>query len=230
MVTARSESKAEDLVQRRSRFKNLLEVVVTGDLSAVGAFDDLVKDVDVIIHCASVSFNPTVCVLAPAGVITLRWSSDSTPPRSYRDEIKNHISNLPIPSIYCIRIHHNINYSSLPQPLPNEPSSGPTHSKTIIKPAISGTLSILRAARKSPTLKRLVLTSSTAAVLDITKDVSPGPDGDSYTADDWNPITYEEGARSEDPLVAYRAGKKFAELEAWANVDPGSEHLRQLQL
>ena len=55
MVTARSESKAEDFAQRRSRFKDLLEVTITGDLSAVGAFDDLAKDVDVIIHCASVS-------------------------------------------------------------------------------------------------------------------------------------------------------------------------------
>ena len=55
MVTARSESKANDFAERRSRFKDLLEVVVTGDLTAVGAFDDLAKDVDVIIHCASVS-------------------------------------------------------------------------------------------------------------------------------------------------------------------------------
>ena len=81
MVTARSESKAEDLVQRRSRFKNLLEVVVTGDLSAVGAFDDLVKNVDVIIHCVSVSLNPAAHIqLAPSGVIVLRWSNDSTLP------------------------------------------------------------------------------------------------------------------------------------------------------
>jgi len=55
VVTARSESKAKDFAERRSRFKDLLVVAVTGDLSAVGAFDDLVKDVDVIIHCASVS-------------------------------------------------------------------------------------------------------------------------------------------------------------------------------
>ena len=55
VVTARSESKAKEFVERRSRFKDLLEIVVTGDLTAVGAFDDLVKDVDVIIHCASVS-------------------------------------------------------------------------------------------------------------------------------------------------------------------------------
>ena len=51
VVTTRSESKAKDFAERRSRFKDLLEVVVTGDLSASGVFDD----VDVIIHCASVS-------------------------------------------------------------------------------------------------------------------------------------------------------------------------------
>ena len=55
MVAARSESKAKDFAQKRSRYKELLEVVVTGDLTTVGAFDDLAKDVDVIIHCASVS-------------------------------------------------------------------------------------------------------------------------------------------------------------------------------
>ena len=56
VVTARSETKAQDFVERRSGFKDSLEMVVTGDLIAVGAFDDLAKDVDVIIHCASVSF------------------------------------------------------------------------------------------------------------------------------------------------------------------------------
>ena len=68
MVAARSESKAEDLVEKRSRFKDLLEVVVTGDLSAVGAFDDLAKDVDVIIHCASVSFQPFIVVPSRANL------------------------------------------------------------------------------------------------------------------------------------------------------------------
>jgi len=55
VATARSESKAKDFAERRSRFKDLLEVVVTGDLRAFGAFDDLVMGVDVIIHCANVS-------------------------------------------------------------------------------------------------------------------------------------------------------------------------------
>ena len=116
------------------------------------------------------------------------------------------------------------------QPLPNEPSADSTPSKTIIDPAISGMLSILQASRKNPTFKRLVFTSSAAAVLDITKEAAPGPDGDRYTADDWNPITYEAGAMCDDPLVAYRVAKKFAELEAWADVDPTSKHLQHLRL
>ena len=62
MVTARSEPKTKDLMGRRSKFNDLPEVVATGDLSAVGAFDDLAKDVDVIIHCASVSFQPFIVV------------------------------------------------------------------------------------------------------------------------------------------------------------------------
>jgi len=66
-----------------------------------------------------------------------------------------------------------------------------------------------------------------AAVFDLAKEVTPGPDGDGYTAEDWNPITYEEGVRSGNPLVVYATGKKFAELEAWANVDP--TYFRQLK-
>ena len=65
VVTARSESKANDFKERRSRSKDLLEVVVTGDLDAVGAFDDLAKDVDVIIHCASVSFQLSTFLSLP---------------------------------------------------------------------------------------------------------------------------------------------------------------------
>jgi uncharacterized protein YbjT (DUF2867 family) len=65
VVTARSESKAKDFEERRSMFKDLLEVVVTGDLDAVGAFDDLAKDVDVIIHCASVSFQSSTFSALP---------------------------------------------------------------------------------------------------------------------------------------------------------------------
>jgi nucleoside-diphosphate-sugar epimerase len=107
---------------------------------------------------------------------------------------------------------------------------GSTLSKTLIDPAISGTLSILQAARKNLNLKRLVLTSSTGTVFDITKPIPPVSHGDHYTAEDWNPITYDQGGESVSPPIAYRVGKKYAELEAWAAVDPTSRHLRNLDL
>ena len=65
MVAAGSESGANGFGERRSGFRDLLEVVVTGDLDAVGAFDDLAKDVDLIIHCASVSFQLSTFLFLP---------------------------------------------------------------------------------------------------------------------------------------------------------------------
>ena len=56
VATARSESKAKDFAERRSGFKHLLEMVIAGDLTVVGAFDDPAKDFDVMIYCASVSY------------------------------------------------------------------------------------------------------------------------------------------------------------------------------
>lgn len=64
-------------------------------------------------------------------------------------------------------------------------------------------------------MRRLVITSSFAAVVDVTKNNILGPDF-TYTGSHWNPLTWEE---SIDPatsaVVAYRGGKKFGELEAW---------------
>lgn len=68
------------------------------------------------------------------------------------------------------------------------------------------------AARASPQVERVVITSSFASVLNANQK---GPYF-TYTGADWNPLSYEE---SIDPatsaVVAYRGSKKFAELEAW---------------
>ncbi|KAH9225045.1 hypothetical protein DL95DRAFT_323162 [Leptodontidium sp. 2 PMI_412] len=84
--------------------------------------------------------------------------------------------------------------------------------KELILPAINGVRSILEAATNSK-IQRIVITSSFAAVMDINRKAPPYF---TYTAEDWNPLTYEE---SIDPatsaVVAYRGSKKFAELEAW---------------
>ncbi|KAH8588508.1 NAD dependent epimerase/dehydratase [Bisporella sp. PMI_857] len=84
--------------------------------------------------------------------------------------------------------------------------------KELILPAINGVKSILEASAKS-SVKRIVITSSFAAILDVNRKAPPFF---TYTAKDWNPLTYEESIDpSTSAVVAYRGSKKFAELEAW---------------
>lgn len=81
----------------------------------------------------------------------------------------------------------------------------------LVKPAIQGVVGILEASAKSPSVKRVVITSSTGAVID------PAKTKHTYTAQDFSPITY---AQAIDPAsnggVAYRGSKVAAEKAAWA--------------
>ncbi len=87
--------------------------------------------------------------------------------------------------------------------------------KELIIPAIHGVRAILTAAANSR-VQRIVITSSFAAVMDINRKTSPYF---TYTAEDWNPLTYEEATDpATNAVVAYRGSKKFAELEAWTFV------------
>lgn len=92
----------------------------------------------------------------------------------------------------------------------------------LVLPAINGVKSLLASAAKSKSVKRIILTSSFAAVVDITRKA---PRRWEYTAKDWNPQTYQESIdKSSTPVVAYRGSKKFAELAAWEFVkenEPG---------
>lgn len=89
----------------------------------------------------------------------------------------------------------------------------------LILPAINGVKAVLSAAAEAQTVKRVVITSSFAAVLDVER-ARKASQYFTYTADDWNPLTYDEAA---DPktsaVVAYRGSKKFAELAAWEFVN-----------
>ena len=57
--TGRSQSKASEMKARRAKYGDLFSMVITGDLTAPDVFDDVVKDVDVVIHVASVSSSPS---------------------------------------------------------------------------------------------------------------------------------------------------------------------------
>jgi dihydroflavonol-4-reductase len=72
----------------------------------------------------------------------------------------------------------------------------------LVDPAVRGTLSMLEAAAKSPSVKRVVLTSSMAAVTDE-------PDGRVLTEADWN----DKSSLTRNP---YYFSKAEAERAAWA--------------
>jgi NADPH-dependent methylglyoxal reductase len=82
----------------------------------------------------------------------------------------------------------------------------------LLDPAMKGVTSILDAAKAYGTeVKRVVFTSSFAAILDMSKGYRPGY---TYSEKDWNPITYDEAAVADGP-TAYCASKKLAEEAAW---------------
>lgn len=86
--------------------------------------------------------------------------------------------------------------------------------KDLLDPAINGTTSVLTSVYKhNPTVKRVVITSSFAAIVDMNKGDRKGY---TYTEKDWNPVTYEEAAKKDtDGGVAYCASKTFAEKAAF---------------
>ncbi|KAJ5415199.1 hypothetical protein N7465_003894 [Penicillium sp. CMV-2018d] len=92
--------------------------------------------------------------------------------------------------------------------------------RELILPAINGVRAVLEAASRNANIRRIVITSSFASVLDTNRK---SPPYFTYTGADWNPLTYEE---SVDPatnaIIAYRGSKKFAELEAWKYVEEHS--------
>ncbi|KAF1983686.1 NAD(P)-binding protein [Aulographum hederae CBS 113979] len=83
--------------------------------------------------------------------------------------------------------------------------------KQLLDPAIIGTTGILKSIKKSaPTVKRVVITSSFAAIVNPSRGAWPGH---TYSEADWNPISTSEAV--ENPANGYRASKTFAERSAW---------------
>ncbi|KAI1128483.1 NAD dependent epimerase/dehydratase [Nemania abortiva] len=82
----------------------------------------------------------------------------------------------------------------------------------ILDPAILGTTSILEATKKyAPAVKRVVVTSSFAAILSADKLADPTK---TWSEADWNPNTYEDGIGGH-PGTTYRVSKTLAEKAAW---------------
>jgi nucleoside-diphosphate-sugar epimerase len=83
--------------------------------------------------------------------------------------------------------------------------------REFLDPAIKGTVEILKSVKAhAPTVKRVVITSSCAAVIDFSAPAVTTPKK-AYTEEDWNPTTWD-GALTGTTNNAYQASKKFAEL------------------
>lgn len=98
--------------------------------------------------------------------------------------------------------------------------------RDFLDPAVKGTVELLNSVKKTaPSVKRVIITSSFAAV----GDFSQIPDaGKTYTGADWNPITWEEALATKDWSVAYRASKKFAEKAGELDARPSRVILTSL--
>jgi nucleoside-diphosphate-sugar epimerase len=90
--------------------------------------------------------------------------------------------------------------------------------RDLLNPALHGTSEVLKSIQKNnPTVKRVVITSSFASIIDMDKGARPGY---MYTEKDWNPITWEKAASQDtNGAVAYCASKTFAERAAYDFVE-----------
>ena len=78
----------------------------------------------------------------------------------------------------------------------------------LIRPAKEGTRNVLESAKRNPTLKRVVLTSSVAAIYGDNVDIALAPGG-IFTEKEWNITSNAEHQ-------PYSYSKTIAEKEAWA--------------
>jgi nucleoside-diphosphate-sugar epimerase len=77
-------------------------------------------------------------------------------------------------------------------------------------------VSLLKAIKEyNPRVKRVVITSSFAANIDVAKGLRPGY---TYTETDWNPMTLEDAFKA-DPVSAYLVSKAEAEKAAFALIE-----------
>lgn len=91
----------------------------------------------------------------------------------------------------------------------------------LLIPSINSTKSICLAASKTPSVKRVVITSSFASVFDASAGPSPGR---TYTEKDWSPLTYEDGKNASATPIAYRASKVLGEKTAWEYIEKEKPH------
>ena len=89
------------------------------------------------------------------------------------------------------------------------PSAVPKHPDYVIRPAVQGTLNVLSSCAESGSVKKVVLTSSIAAI-SCGLCGHPNRSGHVYNEEDWSPET---------ACLPYERSKLYAERAAWDFVD-----------
>ena len=87
--------------------------------------------------------------------------------------------------------------------------------RDLLLPAVKGTQNVLDVVGSHEQVRRVVVLSSFAAVVDLSQGRRAGY---TYNEKDWNPVTWEQAVSSTDAGVVYCASKTFAEKSAWAAV------------
>ncbi|TVY93217.1 putative uncharacterized oxidoreductase [Lachnellula willkommii] len=84
--------------------------------------------------------------------------------------------------------------------------------KDLLRPAREGTLNILKASACTSSVRKVIITSTMAAISHIGSGPIPGK---VYTESDWNPVKWDDAVNSTDGHYVYCASKTFAEQAAW---------------
>lgn len=194
ITTVRSQDKAQKIHDAHSDLgKDKLETAIVPDIAKEGAFDEVVKTpgIDVVLHTAS-PFHFKISASAP------QFRSPSPSPFFF--------FLTPPPPPYLTHKCY----------LPADPQ------KDLIDPAVIGTTGILKAIAKSaPSVKRVVITSSFAAIIDAAKASDPSAN---FNEKSWNPVTIDQ--IHENPGTAYRASKTLAEKAAWDFVNDKANNVK----
>ncbi|KAJ7127919.1 hypothetical protein C8R44DRAFT_873689 [Mycena epipterygia] len=89
------------------------------------------------------------------------------------------------------------------------PLPGQAEPAALLATAVEGTLNVIVQAEKAG-VTRMVVTCSISTV------VNPN---ESYTDQDWNPVTKEIALKGDNKMATYAASKKFAEIALWEWAD-----------
>ncbi|KAF2652330.1 NAD-dependent epimerase/dehydratase [Lophiostoma macrostomum CBS 122681] len=92
------------------------------------------------------------------------------------------------------------------------PDAAPKHEQDLVVPAREGTLRVLRAAKEAKSVKRVVVTSSCAA---ISHGHPPERHEKTFTEEDWTDVD-----NPKSPVTAYQKSKTVAERLEVATVNP----------